>query len=238
MEYLFDLHTHTLASGHGYSTIREMAYAANKKGLKILGVTEHGPKMPGACHTFYFSNLKVIPRKMCGVELLLGVEANIMDYEGSLDLQESLLCQMDIVIASLHLPCCRPGSRQQNTDACIKAMQNPYVTILGHPDDGRYPIDYEALVLAAKKHHVLLECNNGSLMPDGARADSWQWDEKMLRYCRQYDVPVVVSSDAHVDDLVGNFDRMKEKLAEIDFPEHLIVNRSVEELRTYLRKHA
>ena len=54
MNYEFDLHTHTIASGHAYSTIKEMAHSAAQKGLKLLGITEHAPKMPGTCHDFYF----------------------------------------------------------------------------------------------------------------------------------------------------------------------------------------
>lgn len=236
MENLFDLHTHSIASGHSYSTIHEMAYEANKRGLKILGITEHGPAMPGTCHEFYFYNLKVVPRQMCGVELLLGVEANIMDYEGTLDLKEEYLKQMDLVVASAHPPCLKPGTREQNTQAYINAMKNPHVTVLGHPDDGRYPVDYEAIVLAAKKHHVLLECNNGSLLPNGARADSWKQDEEMLYYCKKYEVPVVLDSDAHYAGHVGQVDLMEQKLAQIQFPEELIVNHSIETLRTYLKK--
>ena len=52
----------------------------------------------------------------------------------------------DVVIASLHIPCIKPGSIEQNTNALIKAMDNPYVNIIGHPDDSRYPVDYEKLV--------------------------------------------------------------------------------------------
>lgn len=105
MKYVLDVHTHTLASGHSYSTIREMANMASDKGLELLGITEHGPRMPGTCHNFYFSNLKVVPRKMSGVELLLGIELNILDFEGHIDLDEWMLRQMDVTNASMHPPC-------------------------------------------------------------------------------------------------------------------------------------
>lgn len=236
MEYLLDVHTHTLASGHGYSTIREMAYEASRKGLKLLGITEHAPKMPGTCMEFYFYNLKVVKRQMCGVELVLGAELNIIDYDGRVDLPEGILKTLDIGIASMHLPCLKPGTKEQNTNAYLRAMESPYVNIIGHPDDGRYPVDYQALVLGAKKNHVLLEFNNGSLMPNGARSDVWKQDKEMLQYCMEYDVPIVVNSDAHVDYLIGDFELAKAKLAEIHFPEHLIVNRSVELLKSYLIK--
>ncbi len=236
MNFVLDAHTHTLASGHGYSTIREMAYAAAGKGLKLLGITEHGPAMPGSCTEFYFLNLRVVPRVMCGVELLLGAELNILDDRGRVDLPETILKRLDLCVASLHLPCIRPGTREQNTSAYLHAMENPHVNIIGHPDDPRYPVDYRTLVREAKAHHVLLEFNNGSLVPGGARSDAWKQDQEMLRYCMEYQVPVIVNTDAHIDHLVGNFDLAKKKLAEIEFPDSLVVNRSVDEFRKYLRK--
>ena len=62
MKIIADTHAHTLASGHAYSTIKEMAAAAKAKGLKALALTEHAPEMPGTCGLFYFQNLDVVPR--------------------------------------------------------------------------------------------------------------------------------------------------------------------------------
>ena len=123
MKFVLDTHTHTLASGHSYSTIREMAHTANERGLKLLGITEHAPKMPGSCHEFYFQNLKVVDRQMCGVELLLGAELNIMDSDGTVDLPDTILRKLDITIASLHLPCMAPGTELENTKAYVNAMR-------------------------------------------------------------------------------------------------------------------
>ena len=83
---VMDLHTHTIASGHAYNSLREMAKGAAEKGLEVLGITEHGPKMPGSCHRIYFQNLKTVPRELYGVQLLLGAEVNIMDTDGTIDL--------------------------------------------------------------------------------------------------------------------------------------------------------
>lgn len=234
MEYVMDVHTHTLASGHAYNTIREMAYAASQKGLKMLGITEHAPAMPGTCTDFYFLNLKVVQRQMCGVKLLLGAELNIIDYDGTVDLPERILKTLDICVASLHIPCLKPGTKAQNTNAYLRAMENPYVDIIGHPDDGRYEVDYEALVCGAKQQHVLLEFNNGSLMPHGARPNAWEQDRRMLELCKRYEVPIVVSSDAHADYLVGDFALADAKLRELRFPEQLVVNRSPALLRSFL----
>ena len=99
---VMDLHTHTVASGHAYCTLREMARAASDKGLELLGITEHAPKMPGTCHKFYFQNIKVVPREMYGIQLLLGSEVNILDAAGTVDLEQKTLEKLDVVIASLH----------------------------------------------------------------------------------------------------------------------------------------
>ena len=74
---LIDAHTHTVASGHAYSSLQEMAKAAADKGLQVLGITEHGPSVPGTCPLVYFRNMFVVPRQMYGVRLLMGCEVNI-----------------------------------------------------------------------------------------------------------------------------------------------------------------
>lgn len=237
MKYVLDTHTHSLASGHSYSTIREMAHSAAEKGLELLGITEHAPKMPGTCHDFYFYNLKVVQRNMCGVELLLGAELNILDFHGTVDLPEDILKYMDVTVASMHPPCIKAGTREQNTAAYLAVMKNPYVNIIGHPDDGRFPVDFEALVKASKEYGVLLELNNGSLTANGPRADSKLQDIEMLRLCRQYNVPIVIGSDAHVDTDVGRHDLAEALLVEVDFPEELVINRSVQELKKYVNRY-
>lgn len=233
-EHVLDLHTHTIASGHAYNTLREMAKAASDKGLSVLGITEHAPKMPGTCHSFYFHNLKTVPRELYGIRLLLGSEVNIMDFEGNIDLEERDLKGMDIIIASLHTPCIKPGSIKENTTAYLKVMENPYVNIIGHPDDGRYPVDYRALVEGVKEKGKVLELNNHSLDPKCFRRDARENDLKMLELCKEYAVPVIMGSDAHFDTLIGEFSMARELLEEVDFPEELVLNRSVEALQGHV----
>ena len=76
-----DTHAHTIASGHAYSSLKEMAYAASKNGLEVLSLTEHAPQMPGSCQEIYFRNFNVIPREMHGVKLLLGTGAQHYESE-------------------------------------------------------------------------------------------------------------------------------------------------------------
>ncbi len=238
MDFVLDTHTHTTASGHAYHTMEEMARAAAEQGLSLLGITDHAPKMPGTCHELHFHNLKVVERRQYGVELLLGAELNILDYEGHIDLPARYLKTLDIVIASLHTPCIRPGTAKENTRALLKAMDNPLVDIIGHPDDSRYPLDYKELVYGAKEKGKLLEINNTSLSPGTVRRGARENYYIMLEYCRQLKVPVVAGSDAHASSYAGKLEQVKELLKEVDFPEELVVNRSVEMLKSCLHKFA
>lgn len=235
MKFVLDTHTHTLVSGHAYNTLREMAKMASDKGLEALAITEHAPTMPGTCHEFYFQNLKIVPREMYGIRLFLGAEVNIMDSNGTVDLPEELLKQMDIVIASIHMPCFKGEStKEEITAAYLAAMENPHIDIIGHPDDGRFPADYEALVKKAKETHTLLEVNNASLRPGGFRQNTRGNDLEMLRLCKKYQVPVSLGSDAHFDLDIAGFDYAVEVLKESEFPEELVINTSLSKLEKML----
>ena len=237
MRLIADTHAHTIASGHAYSSLKEMAYAASKNGLEVLSLTEHAPQMPGSCQEIYFRNFNVIPREMHGVKLLLGTELNIMNPDGDLDLSESLCRNLDIVIASIHSPCYGlDHTREENTKAYTAVMKKPYVDIIGHPDDGRYEIDYEALIQGAKEYGKVLELNNHSMDPDCNRQNAVENDTVMLNLCKKYQVPVVMDSDAHFDLLIGEFDRARDLLEKLDFPEELVLNRSVDAIRKYVNR--
>lgn len=239
MKFVADTHAHTLASGHAYSTIREMAAAGAKRGLTALALTEHAPEMPGTCQLYYFQNLDVVPRKINGLQLLLGTELNIMDPDGTVDLPEDVCCGLDIVIASIHPPCYgMEHTKEENTRAYIETMKKPYVNIIGHPDDGRFPFDFEAVVKAAGETKTLLELNNSSLRPNSFRSKGARGNMlAMLDLCRQYGVPVTTGSDAHVDADAGNFERIQEILEYLSFPPELVVTTDFEKLKPYLNRY-
>lgn len=236
MQNVLDVHSHTIASGHAYNTLTEMTHAACKKGLELFAVTEHGPAMAGSCKRVYFQNLRVVRRSVGDMELLLGAELNIIDYNGGVDLDEDTLQCLDISIASLHIPCLKPGTAEENTAAYIGVMKNPYVDILGHPDDSRYPLDYNMLVQAAARYNMIIELNNSSLNPQGFRKDTKKNDIIILNLCKQYEVPVVLNSDAHVAEDIGNCCFSMEVIRETEFPEKLILNTEKEKFKEYLNK--
>ena len=234
MKDILDVHVHTTASGHAYSTFGEVIAAAKKKNLELLGIADHAPLMPGSAHNFYFLNLKAIPRDAYGIKIVKGAELNIIDYSGSTDLPAQILKRLDYAVASLHNPCIDPGSLEENTAALIGAMKNPHVVIIGHPDNPKFPADFDALAKAAKDNRVLLEVNNSSYKSTGYRAGSETQAKFMLAACKKYGAAVIMGSDAHIDLEVGNHETSKKILAENNFPEELVINSSVEKFFEYM----
>lgn len=234
MNIELDVHTHTIASGHAFSTLQEMVKAVSEKGLKLYGITEHSPGIPGTCDPIYFRNLHVVPRRMYGVDLLLGAEINILDTEGHIDMDEVMLRILDIRIAGIHSLCYTPGTRAENTRGMINVIVNPYINIISHPGDGTAELDFEPIVRASKEYHTLLEINNSSLRPTRNKVHARKNNLEILRLCKQYDVPVILGSDAHISFDIAAYDYVWDLLAETEFPEELIMNTSVEKFRTYL----
>lgn len=234
MKYAIDIHTHTIASGHAYTTLLENAKYASEIGLEILGTTDHGPSMPGAQHYWHFGNLIVLPRELYGVTMLYGCEANIIDYDGNIDLPIEIQKNLDIVIASLHDPVMETNkSPDLNTAAFLKAMENPYVHIIGHSGNPKFPIYEEELVKKAKEKNILIEINNSSLIR--SRAGSEKSCTKIALLCKEYGVKIILNSDAHTCFHIGNFDVALKMLQQIDMPEELIINRSKTELLDFLK---
>ncbi len=234
MKILADIHTHTIASGHAYSTITENIKAASEKGLKLIATTDHTAGMPGGAHDFHFANLKSLPDEMDGVMLLRGAEANIIDYEGHLDVSQELLSELDMTIASLHPPCIEFADAQTVTRGLEKVMQNPYVSIIGHPGDSRYPLDFERVVKMAKETGTLLEVNNASLKPTSFRPGVRESLIELLTYCKAYDMPIVLGSDSHHISTIGGFEESIALLEELDFPEALVLNTNPEALMNFI----
>ena len=236
MKYIIDLHTHSIAGGHAYSTFQENVTAAYAKGLSVYGLSEHAPAMPGGPHPYFFENFKVLPDEYKGMRVLKGCEANIIDLEGHFDLDDSVLARMDYVIASMHLPCVTSGTARENTDCLIKVMDNPAVQIIGHPDDSRYPLEYDRLVQAAGEKGVLLEVNNTSLSPKSFRKGGLENVQTYLSLCKEYGVPVIVGTDSHFAPQIGDFTYADKVLTDMDFPMELVVNTNLELLKSFIPK--
>lgn len=233
----FDPHTHSVASGHvSKSTIADLAKKAASLGFSMLGITDHGPATMCSGKAAYFRNLAYAPKKRCGIDILYGVELNILDDKGTVDLNDEILTNLDYAIISMHLPNIKPGTVEENTFAYVNAMAHPKVKIVGHCEDTRYPVDYEALVIAAKHYGIALEINNSSLSPEGYRGDVKENVRIILNLCKKYQHPVVLSSDSHGVKHVGDFQYALEMVHECDFPTGLILNYSAKRFKSFIEK--
>lgn len=233
MRLVADLHCHTIASVHAYSTLRDNINAAVRQGMQLLAITDHGIGCEDSPSLNYFDNLTSLPRTVGNLILLRGVEANIMDYDGKLDMPESMLKKLDLVIASFHTACTKPGTSEQHTAAYMNIAKNPHVHIIGHSGSAEFVYDYEKVIPVFKKYEKVVEINAHTFI---CREKSISNCKKIAMLCKKYQVPVVVNSDAHSEFEVGACEKAFEMLEEIEFPEELIINIEEVRLKNYLEK--
>ncbi len=228
-----EIHTHTLVSGHAFGTIREMALAAKEKELSLIGFSEHGPGIPGTCEPIYFGGYDSLPRNLYGVEILGGCEVNVLN-DGTLSLDDGYMECLDYALAGIHPHCYKNEGIETNTRNVISCMKHPKVFFISHPDTDKMPLDYEQLVPAAKENHVALEVNNSSLRRPQVRLNCVENYRKMLSLCMEYRLPILISTDAHDPDEVGDFSLACQLIDQVGFDEDLILNNSVDKLKAFI----
>lgn len=216
-----DLHTHSIASQHTYSTLSELCDAARQKHMTALALTDHGPGMPDGAISHHFFCLAGLPDLLDDLHFYKGTEANIMDYDGQLDMEESLLKRLDLVIASYHIECISPKDRAAHTRGLIRAASNPYVDVIGHCGNPVFEIEPEPVVQACAKRRTLIEINSASFK---VRPGSAPICQEVAKLCMIYHVPVIISSDAHSKWKLWDHEAAICMLEAIHFPEELIIN--------------
>jgi DNA polymerase (family X) len=192
-----DLHAHTKASD-GHHTLEEMARSAQARGLEYLAITEHSKRLAMA-HGLdpvrlakQAAEIDKLNEKLSGFAVLKGVEVDILE-DGSLDLPDSALAQLDIVIAAVHSRFDLP--REKQTARILSALDNPHVHILAHPT-GRllekrapYDVDMQKIIRRAKARDVALEVN--------AHPDRLDLSDTYCRMAKDEGALLAISSDAH-----------------------------------------
>jgi putative hydrolase len=227
-----DLHVHTLASGHAFSTVNEIASEARAKGLELIGLTDHGPALPGAPQHFFFACLGFIPEFLHGVRILRGIEANIIG-KGGVDLPDAVLKQLDFALAGFHDYCGYAGTGiEENTQALITVMRNPLIRGISHPGNPKFPIDYIAVLKEAAQTGTAIEINNASFI--GSRRGSEETCREIAALCVRYEVPVMINSDAHIAQTAGEVDTALRTAREAGVAWEQIVNRNMESALRFL----
>lgn len=192
-----DVHMHTIETD-GRNTISEMAEAARERGYKYMAITDHSKNLAfangldDARALEHIKRIRATNDTIEGIKIFAGIEVDIL-ADGSLDLSDSVLEQMDVVIASVHSHFNQ--SAEEMTARLLQAIENPNVSIIGHPT-GRillrrdaYPYDMDAVLEAAARHKVAMELN--------AYPDRLDLSDRHLRMAKQRGVKIVINTDSH-----------------------------------------
>lgn len=232
MKFVADMHTHTIACTHAYSTVTENAKAASERGLSYMAMTDHSVMMPDAPHEWHFCNMRVIPDFLYGVRIVKGIEADIISFDGKLDINEYIYGNVDWMVASMHGGCMPSGTEEQITSAYLGVLDNPKVFVLGHTDSPDYPFDVEAVTKACKEKNVAIEFNVSRFRSNRSIE---RLKHLILPTCAKNGCNIMINSDAHFHDKVGAFKQAEDLLKEIDFPEELVLNANLERFENFLR---
>ena len=233
-----DLHMHTTATD-GRADAETMASAARATGLSYIAITDHSKALAMAngldeqAALDYARRIRELNTRLDGVTVLAGIECDIRP-DGTMDLADDCLAQLDIVIASVHSAFNQDES--QMTDRLLRALECRWVDVLGHPSgrlilrrDG-YRVDLERVIGAAAKAGVALEINS--------QIDRLDLDEHWARLARDRGADLIIGSDAHSPAALGNL-RWGVTVARRAWltPRDVLNTRPLEEFRSSLRRH-
>ncbi|MFA0084591.1 phosphatase [Vibrio sp. E150_011] len=233
MKFVVDTHTHTYASGHAYSTIMENAKAASESGLAILCTTDHADSMPGAPHYWFFSNQRVIPRFLFDVAIIRGVEANILNEAGDIDVHPTSYKALDWIIGSFHEPVFRPSTKEAHTKALISVIEKGQIDALGHLGNPNFDFDFDAVTQCAAQHNVAIEINNSTLKGH-SRVGSVDRCYDIARAVKKAGGFITTGSDSHFCDTIGQLDLASKLLTEVDMPTDKIITYSAQQFLDFL----
>jgi DNA polymerase (family X) len=192
-----DVHMHTVETD-GRCTIEEMADAARERGYKYMAITDHSKNLAFANGLDdkraleHIARIRKAAENIDGIKVFAGIEVDILT-DGELDLSDSVLAEMDIVIASVHSQFGQDPAKM--TERLIRAIENPNTSLIGHPT-GRmllrrdaYGFDMDAVLKAAAKSRVAMELN--------AYPDRLDLNDRHLRMAKERGVKIVINTDSH-----------------------------------------
>lgn len=234
MKFEVDTHTHTIASGHAYSTIIENAKAAKEHGLKIFCTTDHAGSMPGAPYYWFFLNQTVIPRFLSGVGVIRGIEANILNADGEIDVHPTAETRLDWVIGSFHEPVYKPVNKAVHTQTLVNVIKSGKVDALGHLGNPAFDFDFEEVLGQAKEYNVAVEINASSLKGH-SRVGSIERCHDIAAVAKKLGTYITTGSDAHFCDAIGKLELAGDLLEKVGVPEEQIITCSARQFLNFMQ---
>ncbi|MFW6244547.1 MAG: PHP domain-containing protein [Fibrobacterota bacterium] len=219
----FDLHVHTIFSQCGIHTVLELLERARVLGMKGFAVTDHGLTLGGRLNNPFFERFR---SPYPEIKVLKGVECNLLDEKGTVDIPAKHMPFIDIVLLGIHPNTPKGLSREAYTDMLVAAIRaNPCIDVITHPNDPHYPVDYRRLAFEAAKSGVALELNNSKILYKRSPVES---AESLVQACRDEGCPMALCSDTHAILELGTDESVRPILETAHFPDELLVNRDEE----------
>ncbi|MCK9379162.1 MAG: PHP domain-containing protein [Candidatus Moranbacteria bacterium] len=232
-----DLHLHTVASGHAQCTLVEYIEQAKKLKMNVIGISDHGPNNAETLTTeVYFRTLDRIPDVVDGIRVLKGIEANVINEGGDIDVSDKLAERLDFVMASFHE---NAGyidqGKEGNTKTLIKLIRSGKIDIITHPFNTKsYDVDMEKISEEACKNNVLLEVNFSYIKGRKLQSFTISNLKIIIDIVRRNGKKVILGSDAHNIWELGDDSSLTSIKEEIGLTDDLIINNYSEELFEFL----
>jgi putative hydrolase len=173
-----------------------------------MACTDHGSATPDTGHHWHFSNMQILPPCIEGVRVLHGIESNVIDYNGTLDLTKKQRQEMELVIASMHTGSMPQGSIDEITAAWCAVAKDPDVDIIGHCGTPHFAFDHDTVIPLFAEYGKVVEVNEGTFR---VRRDSYENCKAIVRQCKKHGVRIALNSDAHFHTHVGQFEMASRK---------------------------
>ncbi|MAT45186.1 MAG: hypothetical protein CL609_22895 [Anaerolineaceae bacterium] len=234
-----DIHVHTIASGHAFSTISELCSEAGKHQVRMVGIADHGPSMQGAPHLGYFRMRPDIREIKSDCELLFGCEANIISVAGNIDLPQNALEELDYFLVGLHnyTPYSEvQNSTKNNTNAIVNCIQKIKPLAISHPIHPGFKVEIEPIISVAQFYGVALEINNRVLNRYSSEVDVVPNTKKLIEFAMERKVKLLISSDCHYCGQIGDISSILKWFPNINETADSVINNSTDTLKKELFK--
>lgn len=224
-----DLHTHTFFSACGIHTHLEVLTRAKALGMTAVAITDHGKALSPRFSSPVYDRLN---QPLEGIKLLKGIECNLLDNLGTIDLPDKLLPYLDVVLLGIHPNTPKGLEKSKYTDMMLAAIdKNPALDILTHLNDENYPVDFHRVIERAKRDGIAIELNNSKTL---LKRSPDKLTRELVTAALSHGAKIVITSDMHALEELGEDSSVKPFLIEADYPQELIVSNSADSAFAFL----
>lgn len=226
-----DFHVHSLFSHCGLHTILELTAHAHKLHMAGIAITDHGLTLGGRLNSVFFERFQ---SPYPDLTVLKGIESNVVDSSGTIDVPNAYIPFIDIVLLGIHPNIQQGLSRSAYTEMLLNAMEkNPSIDVITHPNDPHYPVDYNVLAQCAASHGIALELNNSKILYNRSSTEDTL---TLIDACKSNRCLLAVCSDTHAIQELGDDRAVRPLLTQSSFPPELIVNNSAPSAFSFVEK--